>query len=226
MTDFKNPLFTVDSVLFSIDEGEVCVLLVKRAIEPFVGAWGLAGGFIDIDRDESTEVTAVRKLKEKTSVEPPFLEQLKSFSGAKRDPRGWSVTQAYWALMSKQSAQVNIDTVDDAAWFKVSELGDITIAFDHRKIIDVALERMKNKALYSFIPAYCLPEVFTIAELMETLETILGSPVQPRTLYRRVESSGAFEEVTGKSKSKGRSAKRYRIKAGAEKILFDRNISA
>ena len=63
MSDFKNPLFTVDSVLFSICDSEICVLLAKRAIEPFVGAWGLAGGFVDLDEDASTDSTARRKLE-------------------------------------------------------------------------------------------------------------------------------------------------------------------
>ena len=224
MKEFKNSLFTVDSVLFSILDDEICVLLAKRAIEPFIGSWGLAGGFVDLDKDASTEITALRKLKEKTSIEPPFLEQLQTFSGSNRDPRGWSVTQAYWALMDRQKAEVNISTVDDVKWFKLSELNDVPVAFDHRKIIDVALNRMRQKALYSFIPAYCLPDEFTIAHLLKTLEIIIGTKIQPRSIYRRIESSGALEEVEGKSKSKGRSAKLYRVARGAEKILFDRNI--
>ena len=128
--------------------------------------------------------------------------------------------------MDMQKAQVNIDTVNDAKWFKLSELSDVPIAFDHRKIIDAALERMRHKALYSFIPAYCLPDEFTIAHLLNTMEIIIGAPLQPRTIYRRIESSGALKEVEGRSKSKGRSAKLYRVTEGAEKILFDRNISA
>jgi len=226
MTEFKNPLFTVDSVLITVSEKEICVLLVKRAIEPFAGSWSLPGGFVDLDKDKSTESTALRKLSEKTGVEPPFLEQLKSFSGQKRDPRGWSVTQAYWALMSKQAAAAKIDTVEDAEWFPLSKLITMKLAFDHHQIIYEALVRMRNKALYSMIPVYCLPEEFKMSEFREVLEVLLGTTVQKRTLYRRVESSGAFEEIEKKSKSIGRDATLYRVRKGAESITFDRNISA
>ena len=87
INEFKNPLFTVDSVLFTVKEGVLKVLMVKRANEPFINSWGLPGGFVDIDSDSSTDVTALRKLEEKTNVAPQYLEQLQTFSGIDRDPR-------------------------------------------------------------------------------------------------------------------------------------------
>ena len=92
INEFKNPLFTVDSVLFTVKDDALKVLMVKRANEPFIGSWGLPGGFVDVDSDTNTDVTALRKLEEKTSVAPQYLEQLRSFSGIDRDPRGFSVT--------------------------------------------------------------------------------------------------------------------------------------
>lgn len=91
---------TVDSVLFTLHEQALRVLLVKRASHPQQGRWGLHGGFIDMEKDESTRATALRKLTEKTGVSPSRLEQLDTFSGAKRDPRGWSLTIARYALIS------------------------------------------------------------------------------------------------------------------------------
>ena len=86
ITQFKNPLFTVDSVLFTVVESVLKVLMVKRANEPFDGSWGLPGGFVDVDQDDNTDMTARRKLVEKTELSPRYLEQLQVFSGTSRDP--------------------------------------------------------------------------------------------------------------------------------------------
>ena len=102
INQFKNPLFTVDSVLFTVKEASLKVLMVKRANQPFIGYWGLPGGFVDIDIDETTDKTALRKLKEKTSVEPLYIEQLQAFWSKDRDPRGFSVTFVYFALIAEQ----------------------------------------------------------------------------------------------------------------------------
>ena len=92
---FPSPLVTVDSVLFTLHEQALRVLLVKRASHPQQGRWGLPGGFIDMEKDESTRATALRKLTEKTGVSPSWLEQLDTFSGAKRDNLLGSLRAAY-----------------------------------------------------------------------------------------------------------------------------------
>src|SRR5262245_25547463 len=103
VTDFDRPLTTVDLVIFSVRDDELTVLLVQRPSqpgEPFPSKWALPGGFIDTNRDSDLEACARRKLMEKTGVEAPYLEQLGSFGSARRDPRGWSVTNVYLALMA------------------------------------------------------------------------------------------------------------------------------
>jgi len=162
INQFKNPLFTVDSVLFTVKEASLKVLMVKRANQPFIGYWGLPGGFVDIDIDETTDKTALRKLKEKTSVEPLYIEQLQAFSSKDRDPRGFSVTLVYFALIAEQDVSSHIDTVEDVQWIDVNQLKSLSIAFDHQYIIEQAQLRLQQKALYSMVPVYCLPEYFTI----------------------------------------------------------------
>ena len=224
ISDYKNPLFTIDNVLFTVDKNALKVLLVKRASEPFKDAWGLPGGFVDIEQDADTNATALRKLKEKTSVIPPYLEQLKVFSGLTRDPRGFSATLVYFALVQAQTVQSFIDTVDDVKWVEMSAIQAIDIAFDHEHIIEQAQQRLVQKSLYSMLPVYCLPEQFTVSELKTVIEVIIGKSVQRKSLLRRMEASGMFETMTEKVKSGGRKAQMYRLIDGASILNFERNL--
>lgn len=223
---FPSPLVTVDSVLFTLHEQALCVLLVERASQPQRGLWGLPGGFIDMAKDESTRATALRKLTEKTGVTPPWLEQLDTFSGATRDPRGWSLTIAWYALISWVACAPHIASVSDAKWVPVTALDDIVLAFDHREIIQRALQRLRQKTMYSLLPVYCLPDTFTQSQLQEATEIILGQPIQRKSLIRRFEASGMFEE-TGDSVATGaRKARLWRRKPDVDIHLFSRNLLA
>lgn len=223
---FINPLFTVDSVLFTVVEQELRVLLVRRAIEPFTGLWSLPGGFVDVAIDATTDDTALRKLEAKTGVRPPYLEQLCAFSGADRDPRGYSVTLAYYALIADAPTAPHIDTVDAASWVPVSALSDMALAFDHAEIIHAAFTRLQQKTLYSMLPVFCCPERFTVTQLMQVIEAIIEKPVQRKSLMRRIESSDMFEFAGEKVSSGGRSAQLYRLKSGVDLMNFERNLGA
>lgn len=225
INQFKNPLFTVDSVLFTVQESVLKVLLVKRANDPFSGQWGLPGGFVNVDIDETTEMTALRKLKEKTSVTPLYLEQLHVVSGQYRDPRGFSVTLVYFALIAEQQVSAHIDTVDDAQWIDLNKMDDLSIAFDHRYIVEQAKERLQQKALYSFVPVYCLPEYFTVGQLKSVIEIIIGKTIQRKSLIRRIEATEMLEGIDEKVKSGGRLAQLYKIKSGIDLVNFERNLS-
>ncbi len=223
---FPSPLVTVDSVLFTVHQQELCVLLVERARPPQQGRWGLPGGFVDMAKDDSTRATALRKLTEKTGVSPSWLEQLDTFSGPDRDPRGWSLTVAWFALISWVSCAPHIASVRDAKWLPVGKLDTLELAFDHRQIIEAALQRLRQKTMYSLLPVYCLPETFTQAQLQEATEIVLGQPIQRKSLIRRFEASGMFEE-TGESVATGaRKARLWRRKPDVDIHLFSRNLLA
>lgn len=225
INDFKNPLFTVDSVLFTVKDDSLKVLLVKRANEPFFGLWGLPGGFIDVEQDASTDLTALRKLKEKTGVAPQYLEQLQTFSGKDRDPRGFSVTLVYYALIAEQQVASHIETVEDAQWIDIETIGDMALAFDHSVIIARARNRLQQKALYSMVPVHCLPEHFTVGQLKKVIEVIIGKTIQRKSLIRRIEAADMFEMIDEKVKSGGRLAQLYKVKPGIDIVNFERNLS-
>lgn len=222
---YPSPIVTVDSVLFTLSQQQLCVLLVQRANHPQKGWWGLPGGFIDMQHDASTRATALRKLQEKTGVVPPWLEQLETFSGPNRDPRGWSLTTAWYALIAQESCQPRSGDVSDAEWLPVeAAMQRRDIAFDHQAIIASALKRLRQKTLYTLLPVFCLPESFTLTQLQEATEAILGRPVQRKSLIRRFDSSEMFEE-TGDSVATGaRKAKLYRRKENADVRNFTRNL--
>ena len=136
---------TVDCVVFGFDEGELKVLLVQRGLDPYAGKWALPGGFVHID--ETLEEAALRELQEETGITRVYLEQLYSFGDLGRDPRERVVSIAYYALVKLGDYRIRAATdARKAAWFGVSDLP--TLAFDHDRILAVALERLKGKVRY------------------------------------------------------------------------------
>ena len=222
-SEFLSPLLTVDSVLITVKNQSLKILLIKRYSHPSKGLWSLPGGFIDTENDTTTEKTALRKIKEKTQVTPPYLEQLQTFSSKDRDPRGWSATVSYFALIAYQYTKTQL--ADDTKWVALDDLPKFQpLAFDHQKIIEVALERLRQKSLYSMLPVYCLPKEFTLSEYHQLVEVNLNKTNQKKSLYRRFEASEMFEE-TGKSVATGaRTAMLYRLKKDAILVNFERNL--
>lgn len=223
---FDVPLLCVDAILFTSHQACLKVLLVKRATHPERGKWGLPGGFIDVQKDHDLEAAVIRKLREKTGVKPPYIEQLATFGNNYRDRRGWSVTVCYSALIAHQACTVSIDAVADARWLAVETLESKTLAFDHHQIIEVARERLRQKALYSIIPAYALPEKFTLSELQQVHELLIGKKIQKKSFRRRVDQADLLIDTGEKRADRGRPAALYTLKRTSDTYTFLRNLSA
>ncbi len=221
---FDSPLLSIDAVLFSYHDKQLKVLLVKRSNHPEKGKWGLPGGFVDQTKDRNLEDTVVRKLREKTGVTPPYLEQLETIGNSHRDRRGWSVTVCYTALMSYQKCQVYVDAVSDAQWVETNKLTELELAFDHAHIIEIGRERLKQKALYTIVPAFSLSETFTFSELQHVHETLIGKPIQKKSFRRRIEQADLLIDTGEKRSETGRPAILYRVKPSAGNHTFLRNL--
>lgn len=205
--NFPRPLLSVDVIIFSILNNELVLLLTRRpaeAAEPFPGQLCLPGGFIDIDRDEDLEGCARRKLLEKTGVATPYLEQLASFGSAARDPRGWSATVAYFALLALPSAG------SDGLWRPVASLPPL--AFDHELLCRRALERLRAKGEYSSLPAFLLAEPFTLPQLQQVYEIVLGRPLDKSAFRKRMLDRDFLDEVGLQPGAGVRPAMGYRIR--------------
>jgi 8-oxo-dGTP diphosphatase len=140
--DHPRPAVTVDIVLFSLESGRIEVLLIKRAREPFRGLWALPGGFVE--KDEALERAAERELCEETGLTGIHLEQVGAFGDPGRDPRGHTVSIAYSAVIDGGSNNVKADSdAADARWWPATR--PPRLAFDHHKILRVAIGRMFGK---------------------------------------------------------------------------------
>jgi len=221
----QKPLLTVDVVLFTIKDGVLKILLLKRDNPPFENNWSLPGGIVDVEKDNTAQDTAIRKVIEKTGVTPPYLEQLNTFASKIRDPRGWSASITYFVLMPFEQLSSKEGKDEKAQWINLEELEKHQpLAFDHQEIINQAQQRLKQKALYSMLPVFCLPKTFTLGEYHKLIEIILEKTIQKKTLYRRFEASNMFEE-TGETIATGaRAAMLYRLKDGVELVNFERNL--
>lgn len=204
-----HPAVTVDVILFTIDERKLQVLLIRRQLEPFVGHWALPGGFVRMN--ESLDQAARRELAEEAGVSVRWLEQLYTFGDVDRDPARRVITVAYFALIdaSELSPEAGTDA-SSVAWHPVDELPPL--AFDHRHIIDYALERLRYKAEYAPVAFQLLPPTFTLGELQGVYEVIYGKPLDKRNFRRKMLGLGILED-TGleRRESRGRPAALYRF---------------
>ncbi|MDV3237535.1 MAG: NUDIX hydrolase [Gammaproteobacteria bacterium] len=208
---YPHPAVTTDIVIFTIRDGRLKLLLIKRGGEPYQGRWALPGGFVELDED--LEASARRELEEETGVSGVYLEQLYTFGRPDRDPRERVITVAYYALIP--SDQVRLQAATDAeavGWFAFEELPPL--AFDHDEIVAMAHQRLVAKLDYSTIAFQFLPREFTLSELQEVYEIIRREPVDKRNFRKQVLALGKLVE-TKKMKRDGahRPARLYRVKS-------------
>ena len=230
MKDFPRPYTTVDVAIFTVLDEALKVLLVQRpadATEPFPGQWALPGGFINIDLDADLVACAQRKLFEKTSVTSPYLEQLGSWGGARRDPRGWFATHAYFALMPGEGVALTKGAnAADVAWFPVDDLlRKSRLAFDHAEILRAAVDRLRSKVEYTSLPAFLLAEPFTLPQLQRTYEIVLGRAVDKSGFRTRMMAADFLVEVGVVESDSNRPPMGYRLKDRAHPVVFPRTFS-
>jgi 8-oxo-dGTP diphosphatase len=190
--DYPKPSVTVDLVIFTIADNDLKVLLIRRRQEPFRDRWALPGGFVDLH--ESLEKAAARELLEETSVRNVYLEQLYTFGEPGRDPRGRVISVAYFALIDAERQRiVAADDAADAAWHSVFH--PPALAFDHHKVLDYAVWRLRNKLEWTTVGYELLPGKFTLSELQRVYEIILQKPVDKRNFRKKILAQGQIREL-------------------------------
>src|SRR5438132_4086561 len=184
---FPRAALTVDCVVFGFDEGELKVLLIERALEPFKSKWALPGGFVRVD--ETLDEAARRELEEEAGLKDVFLEQLYTFGAVNRDPRERVVSVAYYALVKLAAHDTKAATdASDARWFPISKVP--RLAFDHADILGAALTRLKGKVRYQPVGFELLPPKFTLSQLQHLYEAVLGTALDKRNFRKKVLSFG------------------------------------
>jgi 8-oxo-dGTP diphosphatase len=207
--EYPHPAVTVDIVVFTVREGRLKVLLVRRGLAPYAGQWALPGGFVQMHED--LDEAARRELAEETGVRDVYLEQLYTFGAPGRDPRERVITVAHYALIASERLRLQADTDAEAVgWFGVDELPPL--AFDHADIIALAHRRLVSKLDYSTIAFQFLPPAFTLAQLQEIYEIIMREQLDKRNFRKWALALEQVEETGDTTAGPHRPAKLYRLK--------------
>lgn len=198
--DFDRPdmkthsvICTVDVVLLMLRDEILQVALLRRTHAPHRGMAALPGGYVHADEDVDLQAAARRVLQDKAGLNAPYLEQLATFSGATRDPRGWSISVTYYALVGTDLiASTRCAGLEQ---YPVDHLPEL--AFDHRQIIDTAVARLRSKSQYSSLPCYLAGAQFTLPQLQRIYEVLLRESLNKVSFRRKVEEMGMLEPVDG-----------------------------
>lgn len=201
---------TVDVVLLTLQDDSLKVALLKRDREPFKGVVALPGGYLHVEEDLDARDAALRVLKAKAGIVAPYLEQLATFSGPARDPRGWSISVAYYALVSS-------DVIEQAGHPDVRLVNvdrPVSLPFDHRTIVETAVSRLRSKSQYSSLPCYLAGETFTLPQLQRVYETLIDEAINKVSFRRKITEMDMLEPIEGEFGSAGahRPAQLYRLK--------------
>ncbi|HEY6162701.1 MAG TPA: NUDIX domain-containing protein [Bacteroidia bacterium] len=204
--EYPRPALTTDCVIFGFGGNGLKVLLVEREKEPFKNKWALPGGFVH--ENENAEESAERVLLEKTGMKNVFIEQLYTFTQPDRDPREWIVSVTYFALVNNRQLQlITGRDIVKAEWFGVGHVP--RLAFDHNNIVKKALERLRGKVRYQPIGFELLDEKFTLTQLQQLYEAVLGTVIDKRNFRKKILGMGLLKALNEKEKNVGRRAARY-----------------
>lgn len=213
------PALTVDCVVFGLADGsnDLQVLLIQRALEPFEGRWALPGGFVNMNED--LETAARRELREETGAEVDYLEQLYTFGAPGRDPRGRTVSVAYYGLVRSRDHVVAASSdARRALWVSHHQAKDL--AFDHDEIVQAALTRLRGKIVYEPIGFNLLPRKFTLGQLQSVYETILDRELDRRNFRKKLLAMDLLVEAGKQTGVANRPATLYRF----DKRGYDRAV--
>lgn len=208
LEDYPRPSVTTDAVVFTLREGRLSLLLIRRGHDPYAGQWALPGGFIS--PNETLDECARRELVEETGVDLNMLRHFANYSTPGRDPRGWVITAAYLALTPVDDLKPVADT--DAAevdWFGIDDLP--SLAFDHADIVSDGLAALR-KSCQDYRPLFALlPDSFTFAEFHAAHDLVMGRESDRRNLHKLLMASGLIEETGELQRGSHRPARLYRM---------------
>jgi len=218
---YPRPILTVDILPLTIRDDALCLLRHVREAEPFAGRAALIGGYVHIDEDATLGATARRVLREKAGITDLYVEQLSTFSGPDRDPRGWSASAAYYSL----APLAKLVPALARPGLELLPIGEAKgMPFDHDLIAAAAVARLRGKGAYSDLPARFLPETFTLTELHRTYQIALGETINADAFRRKIAERGFLEDLGTKRRDEWatKPGRLFRLKPGV--AVFDRRL--
>lgn len=198
----------VDCIIFGFESNELKLLLINRNFEPCKGELSLMGGFLG--SDESVDQAAARVLQDLTGLQNLYMEQVGIFGDVDRDPGERVLSAVYYALINIEDYDKELASSHNAVWIPITSLPNLV--FDHEKMVDKAIEFLRNKAMTQPIGFNMLPEYFTLTQLQMLYEAINGEPLDKRNFRKRIAEMDFLEktEMVDKTMSK-RGAALYRF---------------
>ena len=214
---------TIDSVVFGFEKGHLEILLVKHGRGIKKGEWGLPGGWIK--RDEGIDQAASRLLKELTGIEDIYLEQLKAFGAPDRFPLGRIITIGYYALINKEQYDIKAGyTASEAQWFRMDKIPDLI--YDHGEILKFSIKKLRSRVKQAPIGFNLLPEKFTLLQLMQLYEEILGMKLDKPNFRRKFLKMKLMIDLKEKEKNvPHRAAKLYSFDDEVYKKLTEKGFN-
>jgi len=220
-----NSAVSIDCVLFGFDNGELKILLIERNEEPFKDWWALPGNLVN--ENESVDQSALRILHELTGLSNIYMEQYYTFGEVHRHPQGRVISVAYYAMLrlgGDKALKPLTTYAKRAQWINVKELPKL--AFDHQHIFDKGLEKIKRRIKHLPIAFELLPEKFTLTQVQNVYELILGKKLDKRNFRKKILSFGVLKELNEKQKGVSfRAATLYRFDKRKYAKLFGKEIS-
>ena len=201
---------SLDIVLFTLKDERLLVFLQKRTSDPFVNKWSLPSCETLQPGNITIEEAILGKLNALPIDELSYLEQVKSIGNATRDPRGWSLAVVYYGFIISDKADTK-NMNKHMAWFTIEDINANDLAFDHAQIIQDSYQRLQNKALYTSLPAFLLPQDFTLTELQKAYESVLGFTIEKKSFRRRMLDAGLLIETEKVRHANHRPAKVYQL---------------
>lgn len=198
----------VDCIIFTVDAGELKVLLVRRDFDPGKGLWSLIGGFVG--ENESVDTAARRVLFELTGLRSIFIRQLGAFGDVGRDPGARVISVAYFALLNLDEIDTSLVESHNAIWVSANSLPPM--GFDHKEMIENALQVMRRKILSGSLAFNMLPELFTLTQLQTIVEIVTGKNLDKRNFRKRIAYNTDIEKtdlIDKESSKRGASLYRY-----------------
>ncbi len=210
------PFTRLEIAVLGIVDGQLSVLLARRAGEPFAGRWALPGGVLRIDLDGTLDAAAERVARERLGAEVPFLRQVCAVGGPDRDPERspWTLSVVYRALVHADALNARAGKrIEELAWKPAEQARrDRRLAFDHAELIGRAVDATRDEVGSLDLPAGFIPEKFTLGELQGLCERLLGERLDKSSFRRRIAAHDVVEPVEGEMRGgANRPAQVYRL---------------
>ena len=208
--EYFNIAVSVDCVIFGYDDKKLKVLLIKSDLEEFEGLYSLLGDLVRLDED--MEEAPYRVLRERTGLQDVYLEQVQTFGNIKRHPSGRVITTAYYSLVNIKSHKLQL-TANELHWHNVDDIG--RLAFDHKLILHTALQRLREKISEHPVVFNLLPDKFSLRELQDLYEAILGVELDRRNFRKRINLKNWLVDLNEMEEDvPHRPGKLYKLKTG------------